>query len=275
MRLLFLTTGLFFGILTAYGQYGENLVSDRPGQSISPNTVGKNIFQIQAGYTFDRSERNVPGLFMGAGSNPTLRTTNNNGNAKVRYGITERFEASVQGTLGRTESYYLNEDFIAVDDGIQLLGIAVRGNLLTTENGKFALGAELESRFAPDEENDLAYDNFLLTFSGALSITEKLSATANAGAFFEDESQLFFTANLGYAAFEKAGAFVEFYPIIDDFEWSQAYLNTGLYFAVAPDFVFDLAGSFLVSDARRTDTVESTGFNIQAGLTYRLGKHKE
>ncbi len=257
---------------TLFAQYSESLISDRPGQSLSPNTVGKNIFQIQAGYNYDEAEQTTRTFYLPTSHHS--QTVNNNANAKVRFGILERFEASAQASFGRIETTYKGEDFIELDNGIQLLGIAVRGNMLTTKGGKFSLGTEFETRFVPDGDDELDYSDMLFTFAGALAISNKLSATGNFGLYIDSETDGFLTANLAYAAFEKLGVFAEFYPIIDNLDFIQSYLNTGLYYSISDSFMLDLAGSFLVSDYQRDDKNEVSQYVIQFGVTGRFGKNK-
>ena len=48
--LLFLS---LFSVTMSYSQFSETISSDRPGQSNSPNTVGKMVLQFQTGPQFD------------------------------------------------------------------------------------------------------------------------------------------------------------------------------------------------------------------------------
>src|SRR5690554_7553068 len=52
---------LFFGLILlmasshSYGQFAEKLRSTRPGEAVSPFIPGRNVFQLESGFTYGRA----------------------------------------------------------------------------------------------------------------------------------------------------------------------------------------------------------------------------
>ncbi|MCK5104021.1 MAG: hypothetical protein KAR17_14450, partial [Cyclobacteriaceae bacterium] len=71
---------LIITITNSFSQFSETIVSDRPGQSNSPNTVGKMVFQLQTG------------LQVGGGNADNYKRNDFELPAFIRFGITDKIE---------------------------------------------------------------------------------------------------------------------------------------------------------------------------------------
>ncbi len=268
MNKLLLSFLLSWPLLT-FGQFSDGINSDRPGQSISPLTVGKKAIQFQAGYSHEALK--LEDSFL-----PEVENANNSANAKIRFGILERTEISGQITGGQNTYNAESIDFVQLNDGIQLIGVGVRQNILAPGKGGLRLGAELESRWT-ETNDEIEYADLLLTVSGVLNIGERFSATANSGYGFESE-ELFFTANLGMTVSEKVGVFAEYYPILgnvqnadgESYSLKRSYLHAGGYFVADPSFVIDFLAGYMIAGDEYELWDSAEGFLIQVGFTARM-----
>ncbi len=168
---------LFFCAILVSAQNKDTLSSDRPGQALSSNTVGENVFQIQAGIDFLNSSSDFyPNSFF-------------------RYGISERFE--------------LNSGFILsghkFGNDLESFTIGAR-YLLNKNNSKYT--SSLQFSF----DAGAATKNSQITYIIGSSLSEKLSYTINLGLNFNNNFALnngIYVFNLSYALNEHVGLFIE------------------------------------------------------------------
>lgn len=272
-----------------FGQYSESLSSDRPGQTMSPNTVGKKALQFQFGYIYSDSDESFQYLGTPPRGNDLFNTsevTGNNLNLKTRYGLFEKTEISFDFTVGRrnsvSKSWSTNaDDYDELDQtkNSYLVGGAIRQNFVSDNEAGFNLGAELQF-FGENYFGSTVY-NLLVIVAANKQITDKLSIAGNAASFFN--STFYFTCNVGYSITDKLGVYAEYYPIFsnssrltsaDNLRLARSFVNTGLSYYLSPNFMLDLTGGFLVSDYKRSDLNDLSEYNIQLGLTSRLDWRK-
>ncbi len=250
-----------------FGQFSESIVSDRPGQSMSPMTVGKKAVQFQVGYSHESLNLADPILGLS-------EYTDNNANAKIRWGLLERTEISGQITGGESAESNMRGDY--VQSGVQLIGVGVRQNIIAPGKGGVRLGAELESRWQRSGD-ELMYSDLLLTISGGLELGDRFSATANSG-FGIETKELFFTANLGFSVSEKIGVFAEYYPVLGNYQddsgksfgLKRSYVQGGGYFVADPSFILDFMAGYMVPGDQFNFWNSADGFVVQVGFTARL-----
>jgi hypothetical protein len=245
--------------------------TDRPGQSINPNTVGDQILQFQSGYgyldaTFQNQEDRLHSY-----------------DVMAKYGIAKRFEVASSVQIGSLREKRTGSSEIVqhsdVDpeqnfNGVSQVGIFARGNLLEGDGLKPAIGLELGYVWLgrPGESLDNSRVRTALTFSSQL--LESLSFTGNVVYLYDNEIQ--FTANLGYAVSDRFGIFVEYWPIFlspslsfeSDLDFYDSYLNTGLFYQVGEDFQLDATAGFQL-EADETFGPKDA-FYLQVGFTKRF-----
>ncbi|MFT6064336.1 MAG: hypothetical protein ACJAQX_000185 [Polaribacter sp.] len=158
-------------------QFTESLSSDRPGQALSVNMVGKNVFQTQAGIDFfDSTSYFYPNSFF-------------------RYGFSEKFE--------------INSGFILsgvrFENDLESFTIGAR-YLLSNLDRKSKSSVQLSYDFGAVNKNTQ------LTYIYGNSFSEKLWYTVNLGINIGDTFEVnnaMYVLNLTYALNHKMGLFIE------------------------------------------------------------------
>lgn len=262
-----------FSSLQCIAQDGQWLNADKPGRSTNPNTVGKGVWQIQAGYTYedlDRVYRQYTELF----------EKNNIGDIKLRYGIGQKVEISARTRYTHYEQTsddaFTREPFGQFD----LFGLAGRYSFTDPADGGFQIGTELEFIFTEWSENWVVpQTKWVVAASGPLG--ENFTLTGNL--IYSYWSILQLTANLRYDFSDKVAAFVEYYPQFSFDNGSQSdgreyweylgesYLNGGIGLMLAKNLMMDVSGGWVVSDSSNGNDYDTSGFNAQIGLTTRFG----
>ncbi|TXD52990.1 MULTISPECIES: transporter [unclassified Polaribacter] len=190
----------------AKAQFTETLASDRPGQALSANTVGKNVFQTQAGIDFfDSTSYFYPNSFF-------------------RYGFSEKFE--------------LNTGFIlsgsSFERDLESFTIGAR-YLLSNLDSKSKSSVQLSYDFGA------VHKNTQLTYIYGNSFSEKLSYTVNLGMNIDDTFEVnnaLYVLNLAYALNNKMGVFIEsFGTFLNDA--AQVNFDAGYYYLLNNNVQFD------------------------------------
>ncbi len=271
-RILFLIA--LVGSIDACAQDGKWLNSDRPGRSTNANTVGKGVFLVQAGYTYEDLDRVYR-------SYTKLHEKNNIGDLKLRYGIMPRLEISARTRYSHYEQTsddtFTNDPYGQFD----LFGLAGRFSFTDPDAPKFQVGAELELIFTAWSENwAVPQTKWVVAASGPLG--ENWTITGNL--IYSYWSILQLTANVRYDFSNSVSAFVEYYPQFSLDNGSQtdgreyweylgeSYLNAGIGLMLAPNLMMDVSGGLVVSDGSNGSFYDTSGYNAQIGLTSRFGK---
>lgn len=206
ITLLFLLVSNFL-----LAQYSETISSGRPGQAIGANSVGKNVFQIQAGVDFlEKPNTFTPNSFF-------------------RYGISERLE------INSGVAYSFAD---GVDD-LSAVSVGARVNLYNKEDLP-SMGLQVSFGLPVD---NLEFGTQAL-FVIADSFTDKLSWTLNLGSNFDKDFNTngIYVANLSYSISDKIGVFIEPYGTIDnDF---HVNFDTGISYLVNKDLQLDFLGGY-------------------------------
>ncbi|QTE23634.1 hypothetical protein [Polaribacter cellanae] len=201
----FLLYILIFSATVVNAQFTETLSSDRPGQALSVNTVGKNVFQIQAGIDF----------------------FNNNSeffpNSYFRYGLSEKFELN--------SGIILSGNKFAND--IASFSIGARYNL-SEVNSKYASTLQFSHDFGTTIQNSQ------LTYILGSSLSDKLSYTINLGINFDNDFSFnngIYVFNLSYVINSKMGVFLE--PFGNFLNSFQLNFDSGVYYLLNNNFQID------------------------------------
>jgi len=257
MRLTFRT---FFPLIislaaiqTGFGQYWETIRSGRPGQSIGPFTVGKNILQIQSGmdvFGFENNTANVKGDgFLN--------------NTVVRYGIGERFEISALADF-RFET--INSGGTETDlSGLAAFDVGGRYHIYSGQDLVPSVGFQLRFRLpvlSEDYKIDDVAPRFVIITNQQLS--ETFTLFTNWGASWNGVNSTatgFYTINLAFPISGKLGGFIENYGSITDGNFDSRF-DAGLAFLVNNDLQLDLLGG-----PGRNDGVKD--YFISVGVSWR------
>lgn len=241
------------------------LYTDRPGQSITPYTVGDRALQLQGGYGFFRETSSLSDIDL------------HNVDLNSRLGISEGFEISALfqvSSLRIERGGFINPEDKQADNGFSAFALSTRGLIMKGDGLKPAIGLEASYIIAgvPGEKLKNRNGRFILSLQN--QIIEKLSFTGNVVYFTNDRTE--FTANLGYSITSSFGVFAEYWPIFEavfDGEsglvLQDSYMNTGVFWQLGDNFMVDAAGGFR---AGAPDTIDqdSESFYLQVGLTKRF-----
>ncbi len=224
----------FIGQL-AYAQFNEIIRSGRPGQSIGPYTVGRQIFQIQSGvdyfgYTTESSVNEGHGIVH---------------NTVIRYGISEFFELS---TLVDYRGEKLTDaSGNTSKSGVSALDIGGRAHIYSGSGWVPSVGFQLRFRLpilSLDYEINKIAPRFILVTSQHL--TESISLVTNTGASWNgvnNKATGHYVVNVGFPIKGKLGAFFENYGnfTADNFE---TRFDGGFAFLVNNDLQLDFLGGY-------------------------------
>lgn len=235
-----------------FAQYSETIVSDRPGQSNSPYTVGKMVFQLQTG------------LQVGGGNADNYKRNDLEIPAFIRFGITDKIEVNTLWGLRNTTTERFNQEFKS--SGFNMANFGLRFNIFKETEKVPALGFEFTYKtkmVGEDFKPDYASTRFNIMASKGFS--DLIGLTANLGTDFDgygDAPAGFYTLNLVLTVTDELSVFFENYSFFN-----------GDYF----DTYFDFGGGYLLNNNLQLDLSGGFGYNddifdyfISGGVSYRI-----
>lgn len=192
----------FFASLFSSGQ--SELISERPGQALSPNCIDKGSIQIQSGLDF-MSYKNKDSI------ETLLKNTHNN---TVRFGLGKKFEINSGLTYGITHSTFQspsigfkasvfdnnkNEVSIQYNTTVQLLSDEIFRNSVKIISShsftdKFGLGINAGINFSPESEELLA--DYVISFS--FNPLNKLGIVLESYGNYTNEFKSYWDLGFGY-----------------------------------------------------------------------------
>lgn len=242
-----------------FAQYSETISSDRPGQSNSPNSLGKMVLQFQTGLQF------------GGNSNDNFKSRSFSWPAVIRFGIAEKVDLiTVWGYQSDNLEMKINDwEFSA--NGINQADLGLRFNIFEETDKAPALGfeayykTELTSKdYKPDHPS--ARLNLMASkgFSDLFSITTNLGLDVD-GSY--GGSNGFYTLNFVFTLSDELSLFLENYG---DFTYDG--FNT----------YFDFGGGYFLNDHLQLDLFGGFGNNddtfsyfVSTGISYRIVKWRK
>ena len=248
---------LIITITNSFSQFSETIVSDRPGQSNSPNTVGKMVFQLQTG------------LQVGGGNADNYKRNDFELPAFIRFGITDKIELQTHWGLKNSSAERFNSEFKS--SGLNMANFGLRFNIFEETEKAPALGFEFIYKtrmISKDYKPDHPSTKFNIMASKGLS--DLISITTNLGADFDGNGAQpngFYTLNLVLSVNDQLSVFFENYGNFN-----------GDYF----DTFFDFGGAYLLNDDLQLDLYGGFGYNddtfdyfVSGGVSYRITKWRK
>lgn len=239
----------------AFSQRQQKIDSDRPGQSISPLTVGKQVLQVQTGFNYFNKDFS---------DNLTVNSYSNITN--VRFGILESLELNSALGFRINANNYKDTKSNIISSGVYGLRLGARFNILN-EKGltpKVAVNGELIIALR-NSVYSFIKNGYELKLSVRQPLTDKLSLTSNVGIFDNPIFPILFypyTLNVSFSFNDELFAFAEIYGLLNK-EVTVNY-NGGMGYYLNKDLLLDL------SLVKVTDDVLNNWF-IEVGASYRLG----
>ncbi|MCW3079754.1 transporter [Segetibacter sp.] len=232
----------------------EKIIAERPGESLSPQTVSKKSFQTEIG--FRRTRENEQDEVW---QNPDVL---------LRYGLVKRLELRVETTLENEKLVSENE----FKNGLKPLELGVKLALLESKNEKFSSAIMgqigLPKVASADHQINKAYNRIRLLFENKLS--EKLKLQYNVGSEWDSrdhQQNWMFSFTPEFDISEKWESFIEVF----------GFAQKGK----APEDVFDAGFAYFVSKNSKLDVSGGVGLNeesphyfVAAGFSFRFGGKK-
>ena len=248
---------LIITITNSFSQFSETIVSDRPGQSNSPNTVGKMVFQLQTG------------LQVGGGNADNYKRNDFELPAFIRFGITDKIELQTHWGLKNSSAERFNNEFKY--SGLNMANFGLRFNIFEETEKAPAVGFEFIYKtrmISKDYKPDHPSTKFNIMASKGFS--DLISITTNLGADFDGNGAQpngFYTLNLVLSVNDQLSVFFENYGNFN-----------GDYF----DTFFDFGGAYLLNDDLQLDLYGGFGYNddtfdyfVSGGVSYRITKWRK
>lgn len=236
----------------AFAQYSATIQSGRPGQSIGPFTVGKDIFQIQSGVDITGFATEVNTSGGGWVSNHV-----------IRYGLAERLEISslldyraekIKAASGETRL-----------EGLSSLDLGGRYHIYSGHGLTPSIGFQLRVRL-PVLSEDYKIDRVAPQFAVATSqnLWDQCTLVTNWGATWDgisSDGSGFYTVNVSFPLSKKWSGFIENYGTLASGDFTTR-VDTGIAWLWTSDLQLDVLGGLGKNYGVRD-------YFISAGLSWR------
>ena len=243
-----------------FAQYTENLQTSRPGQSFCAYTTGKNVFQIQSGFNFNREQW------------PSTSSTLYGANFQLalRYGLSRSFEIRSTFQLNRDKMNLFDPN--EVKNGLSVLNVGLRANLIDgNEGNRSSLGIQLDFDINAVSESFRATSTVPRLYALFQSpLFKNMGLTINLGGKLDGNTREFieqYTLALSFPVYKKLGGFIENYSqfVQGNFE---ARFDAGFSYLANKNLAFDL--SFGYADSVNELKTGVTELFIDFGVSYRI-----
>jgi hypothetical protein len=238
---------LFFSSF-GFAQDIEPIQADRPDQTETPALVPKGMFQVEAGFTFQKNDE--------FSNNNTLPTV------LWKYGVNENFE------LRLITEYVYEKVFDEKQDGLLPVYIGFKAKL-AEEKGivpKTSIIAHigLPSAATAKYKNEFYAPEFRFVMQHTLS--EKMSLSYNLGAEwdgFSAEPTFLYTLTTGYSITEKLGSYIELFGFAPQNNKANHSFDGGITYLINNNFMLDLSSGFGI-------TKNAPDYYVAVGFSFRI-----
>ena len=256
-RIFHLLCFTLFHAAPIFAQFNETIVSDRPGQSNSPYTVGKMVFQLQTGLQF------------GGGNADNYKSNEFELPAFIRFGITDKIELNTLWGFKNVKTESLNQE--SKSSGLNVVNFGVRFNIFEETEKAPAVGFEFayktkmnSSDFKPD------HPATKFSFMASKGFSDLISVTANLGADFNGDSSQpdgLYTLNLVLVVSDELSVFFENYGFFNGDKF-DTYFDFGGAYILNSNLQLDLSGGFGYND-------DTFSYLVSGGVSYRIIKWRK
>lgn len=267
--LILLNAFVLLVCVNANAQEIEDIVTDRPDQTESSETLPKGFVQVELGGDYEHDKTGGEDLL-----NPARGTRIITAPAVlIRWGIINnvelRFSSEYISSKVTSDLMTITESSVSgTTSGIRDLGVGTKIKLFTEQKARpdaaflFTLHIPVNNELSPE---DVASE-FRFAFSHTL--TKKLSLSYNLGGVWDGDSPSpfgIYTISLGTDLASSVAAYIELYGFSTKHQLPDHRLDGGLTFLFARNLQADLSGGVGLSEV-------SPDFFFGLGLSLRLPK---
>lgn len=246
---------LFLGFLnlSVFGQLSGTITTDRPGQALNPNTIGKQIFQIQSGIELSSYENTS---YLSQLSNTTKWDN------VLRYGFSNRLDLGLGFVLQNDE--IKQKDSVFYQRGISGLSLKMRHELFRGSEWLNILSYQIEFGIpVVSDDYSPSYIAPSFTLISNHSLTDKLGFTTNWAFVWNGENSepsTNFVLNIDYTLHSKFGVFIEYYAFRKTSNYDGNW-DFGLSYLAKNHLQFDISAGLDQQSSNENEWFLSTGIS--------------
>jgi hypothetical protein len=219
---------LFFFVFSYAGcaQNIEPIQADRPDQTETPSLVPKGMFQLEAGFSYQRNRANSTSLALPS--------------ALWKYGVNENFELRLITELA------VDKDYDNQTSGINpiLIGCKIK---IAEEKGIFPKTSLIGHMSIPNAASTPYKAEFYapeFRFVMQHTLSERFSLSYNLGSEWDgisSEPTFIYTLTTGCAITKKLGSYVELFGFVPQKQTANHSFDGGITYLITNDFMLDLS----------------------------------
>lgn len=217
---------LLFVYASSYSQTNQPIQADRPDQTETPAIVPKGMFQLEAGFSYQKDDN--------------ISNSSSLPSALWKYGVNENFELRLitEFVSEKSEDLKMN-GFTPVLIGFKAKLCDEKGIFPKTSFiGHISLPNLASSRY----KTDFIAPEFRFTMQHTLS--DKLSLGYNLGCEWDGmtpETTFIYTLTTGYAVSDKLGSYIEVFGFAPQNDTAYHCLDGGITYLINNDFMLDMS----------------------------------
>jgi len=241
---------LTFAVAQENPQPKEPIEADRPDQTETPSTVPKGMFQVETGFTYEKTDGNSDSFSL-----PSVLW---------KYGVNENFELRLitEFVTDKTKTPTTETSgFTPVWVGCKIKISDEKGIIPKTS---FIGHIQLPNMASTKYKANYWAPQFRFTMQHSLS--EKLTLSYNLGSEWDGitaEPTFIYTLSTGYSFTEKLGGYVELFGFAPQQDKAEHNFDGGLTYLLSDNFMLDLSSGIGISQ-------NAPDLYVSAGCSLRL-----